>query len=232
MFNTQGLRFIPMGCSCFNQFQLEKCFAEGAPRRGLFDWNITTPKSTAEIFDAAADGSLEARLLDGDAYDYVTDGEGEARLRNRHFAGFYLWHAHPPSDERLDRHVRSMAFASKLRWIWKSTFAERENCVLVWSNIQPNLRLTTRGTPSAWEDFHLTVDRYMAIKHRAEASYFAPKYRFFVRSDAVAAELLDADDVEVIDLEEKNNLSGHSGLYRPYLKQLLREGEEVVSAVA
>jgi len=41
--------YLPIGCSCINQFQLNFRFGVAGYDSQLFDWSITTPDSTIDI---------------------------------------------------------------------------------------------------------------------------------------------------------------------------------------
>ena len=184
MITIEGRHIIPIGCSCISQFQLEKAFPGATKRGGFFDWNIATPAASADIMAAYANGTLMARLADHSAYAMLTR---QRYMINNHFPGLYFWHEaardilNPATPERF------AAFQAKLAHQLETTFRPGQGAVhLIWSNIQPNLKIVTARVTDDWAGFGLTAHAINRLEQAAAALFANPSLWFVINRDNCA----------------------------------------------
>lgn len=208
MIEIENRQIIPIGCSCISQFQIAKHFAPRPTQAGFFDWNIATPAASADVMRAYMDQSLLPKLADRAAYGTLS---ARKYLINKHFPGLYFWHE--PSAEVLDpaRPERFNAFVNKLRYLVRQTFAPRNTPALIWSNVQPNLKIVTARVTDDWSQFCLTPARYERLNSVAAQLFAGPDLYFAVNPEDCAPELLDQPNVFALGLPRCGKYVGPKG---------------------
>lgn len=206
---------IPIGCSCINQFQTGFFFGEERCRGSLFQWTITTPRTTVEVLDYARAGTLAA--LFADKAQFEMDG---AHMRNRNFDGFYHWHENAGMvlGTQEDAFTR---FKDKVAHL-AANMQEVEGTVwLLWSNIQPNLRQEVEdNTRLTWKDFRLTRQRRDAIREAARALYGDPRFVFVARKEDIDEDLWDEEEVRLMEVPRSDKFRGAKDLYANIFREM------------
>lgn len=212
MIAIEGQKIIPIGCSCISQFQIKKHFAPAPTQAGFFDWNIATPAASADVMEAHLDGSLMAQLSDRAAYATLSPRK---YLVNSHFPGLYFWHE--PSAEILDPDSDAgfQRFCDKLNHLVAQTFQRRAKPHLIWSNIQPNLKIVTARVTDDWAGFCLSTPAYDRLRAVAAQVYDAPNLHFAVNEDDCAPALLGLSNVYALGLPRCGKYVGPKGHYAP-----------------
>jgi hypothetical protein len=210
---------LPIGCSCINQFQINQSpqFRFTGGTATFFDWLITKPDATVDVLKARAPfvRSLDdLELVNG-------------RVRSRAHPGLYFWHMSkdvPGAPMRLSDLSEVAAgiegFVAKHAHVMGKLNALPESVHCLWSNIQPNLRNDVQGLED-WQDFHLTHQRYEALK---QACSTLPAKNvavtFVVRAEDAEAALHDLDDVVLIDCPRSEDYRGTPGLFNPAFERI------------
>lgn len=212
MIELARARIIPIGCSCISQFQIGKYYRDAPAPSGFFDWNIATPAASAAVMAAHLDGRLLPLLADRDAYCMLARPR---YLHNRHFPGLYFWHE--PSREILDpaNPARFDAFQAKLAHLIGQTFALTPAPHLIWSNIQPNLRIVTARVSDDWGAFRLEPAGYARLKELGAAIFPGARFHFAVNRQDCAADLLALPDIHDLSLPRSARYVGPKGHYAP-----------------
>ncbi|MGR3722531.1 hypothetical protein [Abyssibius alkaniclasticus] len=218
MITIEGRHIIPIGCSCISQFQIQKRFADHPPRGGFFDWNIATPAASARVMEAYADGSLMPLLADFSAYTTLTR---QHYLINRHLPGLYFWHE--PARDILNAETPDAfaAFQSKLTHQLANTFKPGAGAVhLLWSNIQPNLKIVTARVTDDWGGFGLTCQAIDRLEAAAARLFEAPKLWFVINRDNCETGLAARPNVFDLGLERSAKYIGPKGHYAPVFRSI------------
>ena len=212
MIAIDGQQIIPIGCSCISQFQIKKHFAPAPTQAGFFDWNIATPKASADVMEAYLDGGLMARLMDRAAYSTLSPRK---YLVNNHFPGLYFWHESSTEILDLNSNVGFQQFCDKLRHLVAQTFQRRARPQLIWSNIQPNLKIVIARVTDDWAGFCLSQPAYERLQNLAAQLYDAPNLHFAVNAEDCAPALLGRDNVHALGLPRCGKYVGPKGHYAP-----------------
>lgn len=226
---STGECFLPIGCSCINQFQLE-FFASAAPDRyrasgSPFRWNIITPEATARLLEAVQADKYFSLLDVPD--DIVWDASWPC---SRKIDGLYFWHiakdvgAGNRMEARvlLQDHAVFAQFKSKYDRLLKKLFELPRETVFVWSNIQPNLKaaieLVERVT---WDDFILTDERMGAIKHSLRALGFDDPACVWICRQEDCAVRDPMPDIHLMQLPRSEDYKGEAGLFDEIYRRCL-----------
>jgi hypothetical protein len=181
MFSLGSKVFIPFGCSCINQFQLDMNFGNSSKTAGLLDWTITTPEAAMDIMMHSVDGTLLDML--GDRNSYHREGP-VGHLENRAIPGLYFWHENGAYVLSNENPQNFKEFVAKLRHKAKATFYPKGEVNLLWSNIQPNLELAILAeTHRTIVDFFLSREIYERFSDLAQIVYPNSKAHFIAREE-------------------------------------------------
>lgn len=222
MIRFNNLNLIPIGCSCINHYQLNFNF-NGKPnasrKGGLFDWNIASPQSTFEIFQAIADGTAHRLFTGRDNYEL----EQHKRLKNTAFESFYFWH----EDGRkiLGTEAEFEAFQSKVAHLIDNLLwaAQSESNVLLWSNIQPNLQSEVSTLSSGWNAYKLNSQQYENISTLATQLFGKSSRCIFIsREEDSEFSGLPPENVVIMQLERSKSFKGAVDLYSPIFQSILQ----------
>lgn len=208
-------RVLTIGCSCINRFQFEFFQARHPGSechfvRSLFDWNIVSLVGTESILSRAVDGSLLSVLQDKSGY-YV---EWDVLLFHQDLPGVCFFHEQGIA-KTFDDPTQKNSLVSKLTHqaepFLTPDYAGQTH--LIWSNIQPNLPDTVNNV-TPWGTFQLSTRRHTAIKTLGKALFGADTaFSFLTIAGDVAADLVGAPDVRVIDLPRGSEYEGPPDLY-------------------
>lgn len=213
--NVDKFIYLPIGCSCINQFQLNFRFGTSGYTSQLFDWAIATPDSTAKI--------LREKGPFIDTLDNLEFLSPNIPYSTR-MPGYFFWHLEKtlPRDALPIRDRAAMApffedFASRHKHQSCKMFnidAAEVRCI--WSNIQPNLKIATESRGLDFAQFHLTNARYQKIKSAVKETRWENTSTWFVvRPSDVDDVLLDMPDVIVINTNRSSNYKGEIDLFCP-----------------
>lgn len=220
MIKINNTFFIPIGCSCINHFQLDFFLANNASINhkrfgGLLDWTITTTASTIQLLNFFLDGSIKDVVLNRDNYVHEKD-----KVKNVVFDGLYFWH----DTDALDSFNKFQIFQNKVNHLIDNMLdvaKERNNALLIWSNIQPNL-LSATSLLRKWSDFQIEKNQYETIKLLSR-EFFGQhsKNVFLTREEDKVFDNDNSDDVVLFDLPRCSDYQGPAGLYAPLLSQFM-----------
>lgn len=215
MIEETGARFVPIGCSCINQFQLQYAFASATMKTGLFDWTICAPSTTLAILDLEAAGDLRALLSNADAYGL---DRGIGHVVHRDLPGLYFWHEDRTAVGSEDGRRR---LAEKVVHLTDNIFASTAPTHFVWSNLQPNLKAAVEGgTTLPWHAFTLTEEVRGALRQRLDRRFPHATVSFVTRAEDCAETLPQHGDVHVFDVPRSPDYEGAPGLYAPVFAAL------------
>lgn len=212
---------LPIGCSCINQFQirLSAKFTGGRDAVYPLDWAITTPDATIDIL------SHPAPFI-----HTLTDLEiKHGRVRSVTHPGIYFWHINSDlqRDSMYFQNLSELApgidfIVEKHHYMMKKLTVKVDEVHCLWSNIQPNLKSAVDGL-EAWDSFHLTTQRYYAIKERCNA---LPANKisvsFICRADDIDPPLCTKEDVFILECPRSPDYQGAPGLFDPIFDKILR----------
>jgi hypothetical protein len=207
-----------IGCSCINRFQLNLSGFRNTQPSGFFDWNITTPQATLDLFDSFISGKISEHLSVRE--NFLINRRG--RLINKNIPGLYFWHEDATAimDEVIYKAFDE--FQEKTHYKLGNFLNAQGEVHLLWSNLQPNLRgVIERATDEKWEDFMLTESKYAAIKKKAEKLFPSSRVHFISRSEDCAPEISANADVTILKLPRGPDFSGDAGLYEPLFAKIL-----------
>jgi hypothetical protein len=190
--------YLPIGCSCINQFQLDFRFGRARSDSQIFDWSITTPDATIAILR-----EKNAFITEFDDIKFVSPNI----LFSRAMPGYFIWHLNKilpreylPISNKADLEPAFHVLVDKNKYqvdkFFKSNSVE-VRCI--WSNVQPNLKRSTKGMNFA--DFFLTKSRYDQIKSMVNETWANSSTWFVVRAADVDEVLIDQPDVVVLNLD-------------------------------
>lgn len=222
MIQIQNVNFIPIGCSCINQFQLNFNFGNNAnaiKKGSLFDWNITSPQSTVEILKAVVENKLYQSI--GDRNNYILEN---GYLRNVAFESFYFWHE--DGKKVLSTKTEFESFKFKV-WHLIDNFlqtTQSENNLLIWSNIQPNLQDAIAHLSFDWDIYRLTKTHYDEILELSSNIFRKGRDCVFI-SRKEDVEISDSlfENVIVLELDRGGDYQGSIDLYSPIFKKFFEK---------
>lgn len=233
--------FIPIGCSCINQFQLDFYFGIKKPtfsrklaklfskiaifprsksaqkKAGLFDWIVASPSSTIQILEAIVSNDVYSLFMDKKNYSIEY-----GYLKNNAFECLYFWHE--DGKELLENDSQFSKFQSKVAHLIDNMLnaTKVEHCFLLWSNIQPNLKYSLLFRPDSWESFILNEAHYDKITALTKVVFGEDsKCIFIFRAEDANLPSLEPDDIFTIELERSRDFRGEVDLYAPILNSLL-----------
>jgi hypothetical protein len=201
--------FVPIGCSCINQFQLDFRFGKLNYESQLFDWSIVTPDSTIKIIDSKNKPFINS----------ITDLSLHSSkiLRSESLPGFYWWHMKRFIKGDLnfssiqDFEPYFTEFKAKHNYqISKFFNISHDSIVFLWSNLQPNLKF---ACGSMLDEFILTNSRYRNLKEVVNSAFTNAKIIFLVRPELVESTLVGQKDVIKIDIPYSSDSKGETSLY-------------------
>ena len=165
---------------------------------------------TESILSRAVDGSLLSVLQDKSGY-YV---EWDVLLFHQDLPGVCFFHEQGIA-KTFDDPTQKNSLVSKLihqaEPFLTPYYAGQTH--LIWSNIQPNLPDTVNNV-TPWDTFQLSTQRHTAIKTLGKALFGADTaFSFLTIAGDVAADLVGAPDVQVIDLPRGSEYEGPPDLY-------------------
>jgi len=210
---VNGTQWIPLGCSCISQFQLNSHFGEHSYVSQLFDWNIVTPDALVQIFD-----SRFAELRE--AVNSLAM-HGPSILKANSLPGFYWWHA----DKLLGKqellmfntinefeNAAGQVFRDKLEYqIQKFLNIQDDGRVIfVWSNAQPNLKL---ALPQSWDCFYLSAMRLDSIVTSVKSIFPNCQMRFAVRPEISDSAILSQRNVFEVSAPLGDDHKGAADLF-------------------
>lgn len=214
---TEKNYFVPIGCSCINQFQLDFRFGKVGYDSQLFDWNIVTPDSTIQIINSI--GSPFVNSIDDLSL------HSNKILKSNTLPGFYWWHMEHFINKDFsflsikDFEPYFADFKQKHDYqISKFDSIKNHSIIFLWSNVQPNLKY---ACGNFLEQFILTKSRYQGIKEVVNNSFASAKVIFLVRPELVEDCVLGHKDVFKIDVPYSNDYKGETSLYSEVWNQFL-----------
>jgi hypothetical protein len=231
----EGKSFIPIGCSCINQFQLDFYFGIKKPtfakkiaklfswiaifsksksakkKAGLFDWIIASPTSTIQVFEAILSNNVYRLFTDKSNY-FIEYGY----LKNNAFENLYFWHE--DGKKILENDSQFSIFQSKVTHLIDNMLnvAKVERCFLLWSNVQPNLKYSLLFRPDSWESFRLNEEHYDKMIALTKVIFGEDsKCIFICRAEDVDLSSPKLDNIIIIELERSREFRGEADLYAP-----------------
>lgn len=235
-------KFISIGCSCINQFQLDFYFGIQKPtlikkivrhlswsrlfsktpqarkKAGLFDWIIASPKSTIQILEAIQANNVYAAFTDKNNYSIEC-----GHLKNNAFDSLYFWHEDGASI--LQSNSQFQTFQSKVTHLIDSmlSIAKSGGCFLLWSNVQPNLKSTMLFRPNGWDAFILREEQYIQIVRLTKTVFGEDSHcNFICRAEDIDFSSSKLHDITIIKVDRSDEFRGVADLYAPVLKNLLQ----------
>jgi hypothetical protein len=215
---------ISIGCSCINQFQVDFYFKNKFMRKtiasSIFDWNIVTPRSTIEFFDYANSGEVKSVMCNKENYTIEN-----RKLINVAFEGFCFWHENS-IEIMSDEYDKFSEFSNKISHMIDNIFSvsDKNNIVVLWSNLQPNLKSAISALPVSWDSFILTEELYEKIKHVVYFTYGEKTdIVFTTRVEDVDKAIKDNNDVRLFDLDRSQDFTGPNKLYNGIFKDILSD---------
>jgi len=232
--------FIPIGCSCINQFQLDFYFGIQKPtlaqkiaglfdwvrtssrpnvaqkKSGLFDWIIASPKSTIQVLEAIQSNNVHALFTDKCNYSIEC-----GRLKNNAFESLYFWHE--DGEKILENDSQFHIFQSKVTHLIDNMLyvAKTGRCFLLWSNVQPNLKSAVSFRSDGWDVFRLNEEHYVKITGLTKAIFGEDsRCSFICRTEDVDLPSSKLDDIIIIELERSNEFKGAVDLYAPIFNRM------------
>lgn len=199
--------YLPIGCSCINQFQLNFCFENKHYDSQLFDWSITTPDATIAILRD------KKTFINGlDDIEFLSANIPFSRL----MPGYFIWHLEKmlpkeqlPIASRADLSPFINNLIEKHKYQINKMFGMGPFEVrCIWSNIQPNLKRSTEPRGVNFSDFFLSVSRYKQIKALVKERWVNSSAWFVVRAADVDEVLIGQPDVVVLNLERSSAYNG------------------------
>lgn len=208
---------IPIGCSCITQFQIEKHFGRTAVQSSFFDWMITAPGATIALMTAQLDGTLAEKMADRTAYNL----HSKCRyMANAHFPGLYFWHE--KGGDILAEPAKFAAFLDKMQHLFARSFMPPPGHAvhLIWSNLQPNLKIVTARVTDNWAAFCLSSETYAQLTEVTARLYPGAVFHVVANPDDCDPALANLPNVYLIDLERSAKYIGPKGLYKPVFEQI------------
>ncbi|MEA9603804.1 hypothetical protein VC159_04975 [Polynucleobacter sp. JS-JIR-II-c23] len=195
-----------IGCSCINQFQIEDFFLNNPDsyiEKGVFDYIIISPQSTIDLFKSI--NRYQQVFEDINNYEIL-----KKKLFHKHFECLYFWHEKYIFNE-FDLKKTILNIKKKIANI---NPVPGMNHLLIWSNIQPNLKIMMEGIGQDYNNFILTEQLYRSLKEQTKLLYGENSRLIFIsREQDVQGGLVSNSDVHIIELERSLDFRGEKKLF-------------------
>ena len=206
--------YIPIGCSCINQFEIRRALdgsqKQYSSKSSFFDWVISTPDSTIQLLNLLFEGREMSILSNKNDYHIVN-----GKLAHKYFEGLIFYH-----EDALKILSDSVVFDNFLNKITHQLSTFLQECIpggkriFLWSNCQPNLQHEMRNFPSEIrENFSLSHDRYLEILGCVDKIFGDSLCNFIVRPSDTDEILLEQYNVHPLEISATSNYDGLDNLF-------------------